>query len=535
MTRWKIHVPLAYFTLQKSEIDWQYMTAPQRDCSFFESQRSCWPRGKVLGGTSAINAMVYTRGNKEDYERWKNDHGAEGWGWNDVLPYFKKSEDFQAKGDEGYHGYGGPLTVTKASYKTPASRAFIEAGKQLGYEEIDYNGASQIGISYTQQTIRNGVRWSTAKAFLHPVRHRSNLFVWTGKSARKLLFDGDRATAVKVVDTDKFKTGDEIEIKARKEIILCAGTVSSPHILLLSGIGPAQDLKRSGIPLRKDLPVGKNLQDHIMIGVNYISDISPESGYGITRTMLNSYVPLLEYLLMGSGPLSITVQEAHGFFKSGLQEENDSRPDLHMIFFAGKPQLDEVKSFCMSEETGKYIFGDSFNEIAVIFAPTLLHPKSHGVIYLDPKGELYDRPIINPNYLSHPDDIEVLLKGIRYAEAMFNMSAFDIFRIHQTENMTLMNKLLNHPHVKGSDEFWRWIIKQGPLTLYHPVGTCKMGGAGDPSRVVGPRLKVVGFKNLRVVDASIMPEVVSGNTNAPVVMIAEKAADMIKEDNHNYT
>ena len=528
----EIHVPMAYYNLQKSEVDWKFMTAPQaHSCFSLESQKSCWPRGKVLGGTSSINAMVYTRGNQEDFERWEKVYGAGGWGWKDVLPYFKKSEDFTADGDDGYHGYGGPLTVSKASYVTPGARAFVEAGKEIGFDEIDYNGASQLGISLTQHTIRKASRWSTAKAFLHPVRYRSNLFVWTGKSVKGLEIEGDRVVAVKVVDTESFKTGTEIKVQARREVILSAGAIGSPYILMLSGVGPREHLNEVGIPVKKDLPVGRNLQDHIMIPTGFETEISPNSGLTFTRSMLESYSVLFKYLTMGTGPLSTTIQEAHAFVQSGLQDENDKRPDLHMLFFSGRGDPRDLHKFCIDRESMRKLNGKNSLEeeekTAALILPTLLHPKSYGEILLD-KNDPYSYPIIDPNYLSEPDDVEVLLKGIRYAERMLNASAFDIFRTKG--DVTFLNKMQGHPHVKGSDEFWRWYIKEMPLTVYHPSGTCKMGGAGDQSHVVGPRLRVEGFANLRVVDASIMPEVTSGNTNAPVIMIAEKAADMIKED-----
>ncbi len=530
----EIHIPMAYTELQKSEVDWQYFTSPQKDsCFFLDSQRSCWPRGKVLGGSSAINAMVYTRGNKDDYERWKYGHGADGWGWDDVFPYFKKSEDFRAEGDRDHHGYGGPLTVSKASFISPGSHAFVNAFKEMGYDEIDYNGASQIGASFTQQTTKNGVRWSTARAFLHPVRYRPNLFVWTGMSVRGLELDGDRAVAVKVVDTDSFKTGAEVKVRARKEIILSAGAVGSPHILLLSGIGPAEHLKEMGIPLHMDLPVGKNLQDHIMIPLSFSTTIPPNTGLTFTKQLLSSYSVLFQYLLSGSGPFSTSVQESHGFIRSGLQEKNDSRPDIHVIFVAAQTSLPDLCKYCMGFDASSRLFGEEIllDEplTTATILPALLHPKSIGEIRLDPSGKKYDPPIIDPKYLSHPDDVEVLLKGIRFAEKLLNTSAFDIFRTN--EDISLMNKLTDHPFDKDSDEFWRWYMKQVPLTVYHPIGTCKMGGEEDESRVVGANLKVRGFNNLRVVDASIMPEVVSGNTNAATIMIAEKAADMIKEDN----
>ena len=533
-----IHVPLAYAKLQMSDVDWKYKTSPQKQaCMNMYDNQCAWPRGKVLGGTSGINAMVYTRGNKVDYNRWEKVYGAEGWGWEDVFHYFIKSENFRATGgDKGYHGTDGPLTVSKPSYITGGSKAFLEAAKELGFKELDYNGKEQLGFSQAQQTVRNGVRWSTAQAFLHPARYRKNLFVWTGKSVRGLRIEGSSVLGVHVVDTDEYKTGEATFIAARREVILSAGAIDSPKILLLSGVGPADHLKEAGILLIKDLPVGQNLQDHVMVSKGYHTDIPPTSTLSFTKTNVETVGNLIQYVLFGSGPLSASPMEVHGFVQSGLQKEGDERPDLHLITLAAKGDFEFAKLYNIREEIlhqsplFKHIIDTGQHVIGYTIVPGILHPKSVGEIRLNISGSPLDPPVIDPNYLSDPHDVEVLLKGIRLAQKIANATAFDVFRTGElfTDDEVTTERCLQK---FDSDDYWRCHIRGMTLTIYHPVGTCKMGRANDPTTVVDPRLKVKGLDKLRVADASIMPELTSGNTNAPCIMIGEKAADMIKEDN----
>ena len=532
----EIHVPLAYVDLQLSEVDWSELTVPQKHaCRGLKERRARWPRGKVLGGSSSINAMIYVRGNREDYNRWR-DMGAEGWSYEDVLPYFKKSEDFRGSGEEAYHGRGGYLTVSHATqYRTQAARSFVEGTKELGYEELDYNGRSQLGVSFPQFTIQDGRRWSTARAFVHPVRDRDNLFVVTGKTVRSLSFrsgDGDLTVeGVYVVDSHEYSTGRETLVKARKEVILSASTVGTTKILLLSGIGPRRHLEEVGIPVRLDLPVGENLQDHVMVPYGFVAPKIPiDEQLALTEKHAKSTNSLLKYIATGSGPLSVSPVEGHAFLDTGTEDEREA-PDLAILFLGGKAAPKHIKNLNIEPEQAIKMFGKNALKdtpmVGYTFLPTLLHPTSRGTVRLDKNNPL-STPLIDPNYLSDARDVEVLLRGVRLAQNISNASAFELFNsggaFHTKAGIGSV-----HPY--DSDDYWRDYIRYLTVTQYHPVGTCKMGAVDDPSTVVDPCLRVKGVKNLRVVDASIMPEVPSGNTNAPAIMIAEKASDLIKQDN----
>ena len=526
----EIHIPAAYPTLQHSDVDWAYITVPQKNACLLGAVSGCsWPRGKTLGGTSSINAMVYTRGNKADYDEWER-MGAKGWSYENVLPYFKKSENFRGEGDEGYHGKGGPLNVEKAPFVTPVARASIAAAKERGYPEVDYNGHSQLGFSLAQLTTKEGERHSTATAFLHPVRERPNLYVVTNKSAKKIAFNGagNVVSGVYVVDTSRYKTDEGELIRARKEVILSAGAVESPHILMVSGIGPAEHLNAHEIPVRADLPVGKNLQDHLLVILPFeLEGISLDSGICFSRNLAESFSSIIQYMFFNSGPLTVSIVESQGFILSGLEPETQG-PDLNMIFTAGALDRELIKLSRISPALAAGVWGEEVTQephnAAFMIAPNLLHPRSVGHVELSNGDSVYDPPKIDPNYLAEERDMEVLLRGIRIAMELANTSAFGQWKLK------CLAERATSPFEYNSDDFWRWYIRRASGTVYHPVGTCKMGAIEDSSTVVDSRLRVKGIKNLRVVDASVMPMVISGNTNAPTIMIAEKAADMIKED-----
>ena len=511
-----IHIPSKYYNLRHPSIDWKFKTVPQTSsCFFLQNQQSLWPRGKVLGGSSSLNAMLYVRGSPTDYDTWA-EMGADGWGFDDVLPYFLKSEDSQLGEDSKYHSTGGPLTVSYPSYSTVAAKAFVEAGRELGYRVGDYNGESPFGFSIAQMTLNNGERVSTATAFLHPILHRSNLHIGTGVTVRKVIIEDNKAVGVSYIQEPNNVEGS---VRAKREVILSAGSIGSPHILMLSGIGPSTHLKKAGIETKVDLPVGKNLYDHVIYNLNYV--VLPENKYyDTTLDNVDTYYNQLRYLLSSTGPYSISPSEAMAFLDSGL-DANLSYPDLQLHFHGNIGIETEQSGYNMS--LVRQVYGPISEHQGFSIQNTLLQPKSVGEIFLNTTHP-FDSPIINPHYLEDPYDVEILKRGVRISLRLLNTSVFSVKGGHITAEMA------QAPYEYDTDEFWEWMIRASLHTIYHPVGTCKMGSVDDPSTVVDPRLRVKGVEGLRVVDASIMPRITSGNTNAPAIMVAEKAADMIKDD-----
>ncbi|CAL4141371.1 unnamed protein product, partial [Meganyctiphanes norvegica] len=518
-------VPALAGYLQLSKMDWQYKTEPQDSACLAMAGRRCnWPRGKVMGGSSVLNYMLYVRGNKRDYDAW-DQSGCHGWDSETVLHYFKKSEDnrnpYIARNSR-YHGTGGYLTVQEAPWRTPLATAFVEAGVEMGYENRDYNAEFQTGFMIPQGTIRRGSRCSTSKAFIRPIRLRKNLHVAMHAFVTKILIDPTtkRAYGVKFI-----RDGRAQVVLARKEVIVSAGAVNSPQLLMLSGIGPADHLRHHNIPVLQDLPVGYNLQDHIGTGgLVFLID----QQVSLVQTRYENLPSVLKYAMFGSGPLTVLGGvEGIGFVKTKFTNATDDWPDIEFHFISGSAASDGGRQIRkvhgLSERTWQYMFKPiSFRDSWSVY-PMLLRPKSRGYIHLRSNSP-FDKPFITHNYLTDPHDVKVMIEGIKIALALTETHSFKRFG-----SRFYTKPMPGCEHVPFfTDEYWECLARHYTSTIYHPVGTCKMGPYWDPEAVVDPELKVYGISGLRVADASIMPTLVSGNTNAPVVMIGECVSDMIK-------
>jgi choline dehydrogenase len=486
-----IHVPLAIgFLMHHRKLNWRYWTTKQEQAS----QRAIYiPRGKVLGGSSSINGMVYMRGHRLDYDDWAA-AGNVGWSYREVLPYFKKSEHNEQFGDNDpiYHGKGGPMNVRDADSYNPLVDIMCEAAATLQMPLTnDFNGAQQEGFGRRQSTHLNGRRVSTATAFLNPVRHRPNLTVITNGLVERVMFVGRRAAGVAL------RVGTvSRQLSARREIIVCGGTVASPMILMRSGVGPAEELRRHGIEVVHELPtVGRNLQDHLAAVVQHLSPTTIP--YGISwRSVPWGAWNVLQYILFRRGILANNLFHAGGFVRTSPTLD---RPDVQFILMPAH-RVPE----------GRTGFGHGYGLVTV-----LLRPKSRGEVLLTSNDPMAP-PRIEARFLTHPDDLELLLSGLKLSRRLLAAPAWD--QVRGTEF---------RPGVgMQSDDALRDYIRNTCGTVFHPVGTCRMGN--DANAVVDPELRVRGVDGLRVVDASIMPTLIGGNTNAPTIMIAEKAADMIR-------
>ena len=477
-TAQEIHIPVTWPQLLKSRHDWDY--ASEREPGL-DRRRVYLPRGKMLGGSSSMNAMVYIRGARADYDGWARD-GVKGWAYDDLLPYFRRSEANE-RGEDQFHGKLGPLTVSDGRSRYSLMDAFVEAGVEAGYpRNPDFNGEKQDGVGLYQLTQRNGMRCSAAVAFLHPALRCPNLKVVTDALATRILFDGARASGVEIIHHGEVK-----EIHAETEVILSAGAYNSPQLLLLSGIGPAADLARLMVPVRVDLPVGEALQDHPIVMMSWNSD---------TEGLLTAASPDNAQRLSseGRGPLTSNVAEAGGFFRT----RNDlEAPDI---------QIHAVPANGLIGEEGLV----SAMTHGVVFGPCVLKPTSRGKLSLrsaDPSS----KPRILHNYFAMEEDRRSMIEGVRIG---LDIAAQPALRAHIKEPNFVPNS--------GSDtDVWDY-VRQYAHTVYHPTSTCAIGP------VVDSELKVHGVERLRVVDASVMPSVVRGNTNAPTIMIAERAADLIR-------
>lgn len=520
-------VPLLSLYLHKSKMDWKYRTQPQDSaCQAMVDKRCCWTKGKVLGGSSVLNTMLYIRGNRRDFDQWES-FGNPGWGFDDVLPYFKKSQDqrnpYLAR-DTKHHGVGGYLTVQDSPYNTPLGAAFIQAGEEMGYDIRDINGEKQTGYAWYQFTMRRGTRCSTAKAFLRPVRLRKNLHIALFSHVTKVLIEKNTKRAYGV---EFIRDGTKQVVYTTREVILSAGAIASPQLLMLSGVGPKEHLEEVGIDVIQDSPgVGKNLQDHIAIGGLVFRVDYPVS---LVMNRLVNINSALRYAVTEDGPLTSSVGlEVVAFINTKYANASDDWPDIEFMLTSASTPSDggtQVKrAHGLTDEFYNEVFSSINNQDVFGIFPMMLRPKSRGFIKLRSKNPL-DYPLMYHNYLTHPDDVGVLREGVKAAVAVAETTAMKRFgaRFHS-------KPLPNCKHLPlFTDEYWDCLIRQYTMTIYHVSCTAKMGPSTDPMAVVNPKLQVYGVEGLRVIDASIMPTITNGNINAPVIMIGEKGADLIKE------
>ena len=473
--------------------NWAFKTVPQKGLN---GRQGYQPRGKVMGGSSSTNAMLYVRGNRWDYDHWSA-LGNAGWSYEEVLPYFKRAENNETFGASEYHGAGGPLNVAELRSPSPINQAFLEAAALNGIPNVkDYNGAEQFGSFMYQVTHRGGERCSAAKGYITPNLSRPNLTVKTHATTARIVLEGKRARGVAYYEGNVLK-----EVRARREVILSSGTFGSPQVLMLSGIGPAPELQRLGIPVAHGLAgVGQNLQDHIDHVQGYRTRSDTQT-FGVSARGTSALTSaIFEWKNKRTGMITSSIAESGAFFRS---TSDVKVPDPQLVFVLG----------IVDDHSRKLHLGHGYS-----CHVDVLRPFSRGTVTLagtDPRAA----PVIDPNFLADERDLDLLVKGVQIQQAILESKPFDAWR----------GKML-YPVKRDDRAAIIADIRNRADTQYHPVGTCKMGPQGDPMAVVDAQLRVHGIEGLRVVDASVMPTVCGGNTNAPTIMIGEKAADMIRAD-----
>ena len=496
--RFFIQMPIGYgITYHQKTVNWMYMTEPSPDA---DNKPSYWPRGKVMGGSSSINAMVYVRGNPKDFDEW-SEAGNPGWSYKEVLPYFKKMESWQ-NGADNFRGGDGPLKVSEVSKQLhPLCDNFLSAAQEIGMKlNPDMNGEKQEGVGNYQITTHKGQRMSSSRAYLWPIKYRSNLTVLKKALVTKVLIRDKKAYGVKYL-----KSGKTHELLASREVILSAGSINSPQLLQLSGVGPKKILEQVSVPLVYDSPaVGENLQDHL--GVSYFYKSKVPTLNDQLRPVLGKIYQGLRYIFSRRGPLSLSVNQSGGFIRTS---DNLKKPNIQLYFSPVSYSLESPDKRAMMSP-------DPFS--AMLLGISNCSPRSRGSVHLrssDPSSP----PIIKPNYLSNESDVKDLLEGVKILRKLVKTESF----------RTVIGEEFRPGPQCQTDEQMIQHIKDTVWTVFHPSSTCRMGP--DPkSNVVDSNLKVYGIEGLRVADASIFPQLVCGNINAATIMVGEKASDLILKD-----